>query len=222
MLGVLFNAAAIAIGGLIGMIANKHIPKKLADLLLIANGLCAIYIGISGSLSGENALITVLSMSIGGIIGYVLKLDDRVNNGARKIEEKFAKGEATGGFAKGFSAASILFCVGAMAIIGSIQASFGDNSVLMTKGVMDGVTAAVMASSLGYGVIFSAIPIIIYQGAIVLLAPYIAPEYCLNEMTCAGSILVAVIGLNMIGVTKIKVMDLMPAMFIPILLCLFM
>lgn len=222
MLGVLFNAATIAVGGLIGLLANKHMPKKLADLLLIANGFCAIYIGIKGSLSGENALITVLSMSIGAIIGYLLKLDDRVNNGARKIEKKFTKDGEEGGFAKGFSAASILFCVGAMAIVGSIQASFGDNSVLMTKGIMDGVTAAVLASTLGYGVIFSSIPIIIYQGAIVLLAPYIAPEYCLNEMTCAGSIVVAIIGLNMVGVTKVKVMDLMPAMFVPILLCLFM
>ena len=237
MIAVIVNAAAIIIGGATGLILKKGIPEGLGDLIMKGMALCVMYIGISGSLKGENTLIAVLSILIGAIIGYVLRLDERLNNFADRLEKKTGKkeldkidlkrdGVEKPRVAEGFVTATLLFCIGAMAIVGSLQAGLsGDYETLFTKSTIDGITAAIFAATLGYGVLLSAIPVFVYEGIIVLISGYAAPylsEYIIGEMTCVGSLLIIAISINMLGLTKIKIMNLMPAIFIPIILCQFM
>lgn len=234
MIAVIVNAAAIILGGAAGLILKKGIPEGMGDLIMKGMALCVMYIGISGSLKGENTLIAVLSMLIGAILGYIFRLDDRLNNFADNIEKKTGKENAVKvdsiekdvektRVAEGFVTATLLFCIGAMAIVGSLQAGLsGDYETLFTKSTIDGITAAIFAATLGYGVLLSAIPVFIYEGIIVLISGYAAPylsEYIIGEMTCVGSLLILAISINMLGLTKIKIMNLMPAIFIPILLC---
>ncbi len=230
MLGVISNSLAIVAGGLLGIIFKKYIPKNLGDVLLKALGLCVIYIGIDGALTGENTLVLILSMVIGTVIGTLLKLEDRFSNFGKKCEEKFKKSDNKeynrNSFSEGFVNASLLFCVGAMAVVGSLQAGIaGNNSTLFTKSLLDGISSVVFASTMGVGVIFSSVAVFLYQGAIALLANVVSlflTDACVNEMTSVGSLLITAIGLNMLGLTKIKIMDMLPAVFLPVVLCLFM
>ena len=227
MLGTIVNAIAVIIGGLIGLCLKKGLPKKLSDAVMTGVALCTVYIGISGCLKGQNPLITVISIAVGAVVGTLLDLDGKLNSLGDKVEEKFSKnpGEKMS-LAQGFVSASLLFCVGAMAIMGALQSGLtGDNQTLYTKSLLDFISSIVFASSMGVGVLLSAIVIIIYQGGIALLSGIVAPllsDAAVAEMTCAGSILLIGLGLNLLGVTKIKIMNYIPAIFLPILLCMFM
>lgn len=227
MLAVLINGAAILVGGLLGLLLKKGMPEEMGALIMKAIALCVIYIGVSGSLIGENTLILILSMMVGAVIGFLLKLDERLNRLAKKIEDKTKsdKTSSKSNFAEAFVTATLLFCVGALAIVGSLQAGLvGDYEMLFTKSLMDGISSVIFAASLGFGVLFSAIPLVAYQGGIVLISGFVAPylsDNIINEMTAVGSLLILAIGLNMLGITHIKVMNLMPAVFLPILLCQF-
>jgi uncharacterized membrane protein YqgA involved in biofilm formation len=162
-------------------------------------------------------------MALGAIIGTLLHLEDGVKLLGQKIEAAVSKNGGSN-IAKGFVSASLLFCVGAMAITGPLDSGLkGDHSIQYTKALLDGIAAVVFASSLGVGVLFSAAFVLVYQGSITLLAVYIKPflnEFVINEMSCVGSLLIMAIGFNMLGITKIKVMDMVPAIFLPILLCM--
>ena len=222
LLGAAVNAAAVLLGGSAGIIIGKALNKKVADAVMTGLGLVVVYIGISGAFSGKNTLVAIISIAIGAVIGTLLALEDRVAALGKKLEEKVSK-NGDGRIAKGFVSASLLFCVGAMSITGPIDSGLrGDHTVQYTKAVLDGIGAVVFASSFGVGVLFSALFIIVYQGGITLLAGFIAPyltETIVNEMTCVGSLLIMALGFNMLGITKIKVMDLVPAIFLPIALC---
>ena len=226
MIGVITNSLTIIAGSIFGMIFKKYIPKNLGDMLMKALGLCVIYIGISGAFKCENSLILILSMVIGTVIGTLLKFEDRFNAFSEKIGEKLSKNNKNVNFSEGFVNASLLFCVGAMAVVGSLQAGISnDNTLLFTKSLLDGVSSIVFSSTLGIGVLFSSVAVFVYQGAIALFASVIAPfltDSCVNEMTASGSLLIMAIGFNMLKITKIKIMDMLPAVFVPILLCLFM
>ena len=212
------NMLAVIAGGAIGLAIGSRFPKRM--------GLCVLYIGISGLLKGQNQLIIILSMAIGTIIGELLDLDAKLNALGNKLQEKFKKGSGKTTIAEGFVSASLLFCVGAMAIVGSLQAGLtGDNHMIYTKSLLDFVAAIIFASSLGIGVLFSSVFVLIYQGSIVLLAQWISPylgDNVVAEMTCTGSLLIIALSLNMLGMTKLKVMNYVPAVFLPIILCLFM
>ena len=223
MLGVIVNTATVLIGSSVGLAAKKAIPKEWADFILKGIALCVMYIGITGSLEGENTLIMILAMATGAVIGTALDLDRHLNNFAERLENRFKKeGEKTT-IAEGFISASLLFCVGAMTIVGSLQAGLtGDNQMLFTKATLDGISSIVFASSLGIGVVFSAAFVFIFQGAIVLLAQLVEPfleTAVISEMTCVGSLLIMALSLNMLGVTRLKVMNYTPAIFMPILIC---
>lgn len=227
MSGVFANVGTVVLGSLIGILFKKAIPKSLADILMQGLGLCTLFIGVQGALKGQNTLIMILSVVLGTVIGTILKLDDRLNNLGNKIESKFKKQDGGNtSLAQGFVTSSLVFCVGAMTIVGSLNAGlYGDNTMLYTKAMLDLVSSCVFASTLGFGVTLSAIFVFVFQGALVLLAGVAAPifsDVLIAEMTCAGSILIMGIGLNLIGITKIKVMNMLPAMFVPIVLCLFM
>lgn len=223
MIGVIANTIAVIIGGLIGLVGKKVIPETWNDIIVKAIGLVAIYVGITGALNGENTLILIMSLVFGAMIGEGLKLDERLDSLAGNMEKRFDAKGGKSNFAEGFITASLLMCVGAMTVVGALNAGLkGDNSLLFTKTAMDGVSAIMFTASLGIGVIFASVPVFIIEGGIVLLAAAISPVLTtsvVNEMTCAGSLLIVALGLNMTVGTKLKVMNYMPAVFLPIAFC---
>lgn len=227
MTGTIVNAIAVIVGSSIGLLLKKGIPQRFSDSIMKAVALCVIYIGIDGCLKGENTLITIISMAVGALVGELLKLDDGLNNLGKKLENKFSKtNDEESSIAKGFVTASLLFCVGAMAIVGSLESGIGGNhEILFSKSLLDFISSIIFSASMGIGVMFSAVFVFVYQGLITVLAQFVGPylsEAVIAEMTCTGSILIIALGLNMLGVTKLKVMNYIPAVFLPILLCLFM
>ena len=226
MLGVLVNVGTVLIGSLVGLFLKRGIPEKVTEALMIGIGLCTVFIGISGALEGENTLVLILSMAIATVIGTLLDIDKQLNRLAAYVEARFKQKEGQVTVAEGFVTASLLFCVGAMTIVGSLQAGLtGDYEMLFTKATLDLVSSCVLAASLGIGVLLADIFVLVFQGGIVLLAGLVAPfltDYAIGEMTCAGSVLIIALGLNLIGVTKIKVANYLPVIFIPPILCLFM
>ena len=240
--GTIINSLAILAGSLLGLVlqAATHrsskdvdvggIGGRLQTIVMEGMSLCVLYIGISGSLKGQNTLIAIISIAIGAVVGELLDLDRRMHTLGDWVQAKTARlihtQEGAPSVADGFVAASLVFCVGAMAIVGSLENGLtGNYDTLKAKSVIDGIAAIVFASSLGVGVAFSAAAIFVYQGAISLAAGLLAPllsDTVIAEMTCVGSLLIVALSLNMLNVTKIKVMNLVPAIFLPILLCTFM
>ncbi len=218
MLGVIINVITVILGSSVGLLLKKGIPERVSSAVMIGLGACTLCIGISGSLSGGNALILIASVVLGALIGTLLNIDGALCRLAGWVETKFKKkGEGTS-LAQGIVTATLLFCVGAMTVTGSIRAGLtGDSSVLITKAMLDLVSSMMLATSLGVGVLLSAVPVFIIQGGLVLLAGLIAPFMsagAINEMTCAGSLLIIMIGTNLMGITKIKVADFLPAILL--------
>ncbi|MBR3802280.1 MAG: DUF554 domain-containing protein [Clostridia bacterium] len=224
--GSYINVVLVVAGGALGLLLKKGLPERVSDAVMKALGLCVLYIGIDGCLEGSNALIAVVSMAVGTIFGSAVDLDKHMNNFASKVEKKLSKkSDSKTNMAQGLVTATLLYCVGAMAVVGSLESGIsGDHSTLITKSVIDGVSSIVLASTLGYGVLLSAAPLFVYQGGITLLAGVVAPflnDYTVAHMTCVGSLLIIAIAFNMIGITKIKVMNSLPAVFLPVLICQF-
>ena len=245
--GTIINALAILAGSAAGILlkfcagrlsrsfpalggaAAVRLGERLQDIIMKGVALCVLYIGISGCLKGNDTLVAILSMVLGAVLGELLDLDRRMHqlgDWVQKKTEFLSRGEGESTVSEGFVTASLLFCVGAMAIVGALENGLtGNYDTLKAKSMLDGITAIIFASSLGIGVAFSAAAVFVYQGLISLLASAISPflgDAVIAEMTCVGSLLIVALGLNMLGVTKIKVMNLVPACLLPILLCLFM
>lgn len=225
MLGTLVNAGAIIAGGILGMLLQKGLPENLRKTLMAGMGLCVVLIGLKGALGTGSEMLVILSIVLGCIIGVLLKLEQRLENVGTRLQMLFAtRGSET--FAKGFVTATLMYCVGAMAIVGSMDAGLrGDHSTLLAKSVLDGVSSVILTSMMGPGVLLSAGSVLIYQGAITLLAQVAAPiltERVITEMSAVGGLLVVGIGLNMIRKDHIPVGDMLPAMFMPLLLTLVM
>lgn len=222
MIGVLVNTLAVLVGSAIGLLLKKGIPTKISETMMKGLGLCTLFIGWSGALKGENTLVLILSMALGVLIGEGVDLDRRLNGFAEGLEKRFHKEGGQISLAEGFITASLLFCVGAMSVVGSMQAGLsGDYEMLFTKSVLDFISAMVFASTLGVGVMMAGGAVLIFQGLIVLLAQLVAPfltEMVVAEMTCVGSVLIFALGLNIVGIGKFKVLNYLPAVFFPILL----
>ena len=217
MLGVLVNVITVIAGSLIGLLFKKGIPEKVSNAAMTGIGVCTLYIGIDGSLCGENVLIAIASVVIGVIIGTLVDIDGKLDRFAKKVESGFNKGSGIS-IAEGLVTATLLFCVGSMTVTGSIQAGLtGDNSVLFTKAMLDLVSSAMLASSLGIGVLMASVSVFIIQGGLVLLSELIAPVMnsgAINEMTCVGSLLIIMLGTNLMGLSKFKVADFLPAIIL--------
>lgn len=222
MLGTWVNCIAIALGGGIGLIAKRGISEKLNRSIMSALALCVLYIGISGAMECQNILIVILSMVIGTIIGEGLDLDAKIRRLGESLEKRVNKNGADGTIAKGFVTASLLFCVGAMAIVGSLQSGIsGNHETLFAKSLMDGIAAAVLTSTLGFGVLLSSGFVFVYQGAITFCASFLEPlltDVIIAEMTCTGSLIIVALAFNMLEITNIKVMNYVPAIFVPIVI----
>lgn len=222
MFGTIINVISILIGGLIGLLFHKKSPRALGERIMEGFGLFVIAIGIKGALEGNNSLLYIFSIIIGALIGESLKLDHKLNKFTCYLENKFVK-ENDDGFKEGFITTTILFCVGAMAIIGPMNGVLkGDYEILYIKSTLDGVTAFIFASAYGFSVLLSAVCVLVYQGIVSILAfalKDILSVETINNFSVVGSLLVAGIGFNMLKLSskKINVVNLLPAIFIPIL-----
>ena len=222
--GVLVNALTVIIGSTVGLILKKQIPEKLTNAVMTAIGLCTIAIGVTGVIKGENQLVMIISLVFGTIVGTLIDIDGKLSRLGDKFQNKRAKNgnvhsdNAT--FSQGFVTASLLFCVGAMTIVGSMNAGIsGDNQMLYTKSVLDLISSSMLATSLGFGVFCASGFVLVFQGALVALAMALCSflnDFAVNELICAGSVMITALGLNLIGVTKIKVANLLPGLiFVP-------
>lgn len=221
MIATIVNCLAIIAGCLVGLIIKGGIPEKLSTNIMNGIALCVLYIGISGSLGGENTLITIISMALGSLIGELIDIDKSLNKLGSFIQSKFSTKDEEDSIAKGFVYSSLLFCVGAMAVVGSLESGLtGNYETLFAKSVLDGISSVIFTASLGIGVIFSAVSVFLYQGIITLGASLLSgvlSESVVGSMTAIGSLLIIGLGLNMLKATNIKVANLLPAMFMPII-----
>lgn len=223
LLGAAVNATAIFFGSAVGLLFKKGIPERMQKTLTAALGLCVVFIGFKGAMDGGTLLIVSLSLVLGGLLGEWPDIDRRLNQFGAFLQKKISKNpEST--FGEGFVSSTLFVCVGAMAIVGAIEAGMkGDFGTYYTKALLDGVTVLIMTASLGFGCFFSGVVLLVYEGALTLAAQFIAgflTEQMITELSCVGSILVLAIGLNLLKITKIKVANLLPAAFLPIVFCL--
>ena len=219
MIGVFVNVATVLLGSTVGLLFRKGIPERISKAMMLAIGLCTLYIGIDGALEGSNTIVLILSMVVGTLIGTLIDIDDKINRIGQFIERKLKKeGEKTS-IAEGFMTASLLFCVGAMTIVGSLNAGLtGDNTLIFTKSILDLISSCLLASTLGIGVMLAAIFVLIIQGGLVLLAGLLqgvlTDQALIAEITCAGSVMIIGLGLNILGITKLKVANFLPALLL--------
>ena len=229
-MGTLINCCLILLGGTLGLIFKKAVSKQMEYSIEKAVGLAVSLIGLCGALSimlqsgadgrlkSSGELLLVVSLALGTFIGEALKLDDRLNRGCQAIERRFKASN----FSNGFITASLIYCIGAMAIVGAIQDGLlGDSTTLVTKGIIDGITSVVLAATLGYGVLFSVVPVLVYQGAITLLAgtmETVLVGRLLDNICMVGYALVLCIGINFLytGDKKIKTVNMLPAILVPV------
>lgn len=231
-LGTIVNVAAIVVGGLAGLLGGRRIPERLQKTLMSAMGVSVLFVGVSGALSqmlrAEGGALTVqgtmmmmiLSLAVGAVLGELLDLEDRMERFGAWLKVK-TKSESDGGFIGAFVTASLTVCIGAMAIVGSIQDGIlGDHATLFAKAVLDLVIIMVMTASMGKGCIFSAIPVGILQGSVTLLARLLQPVFtdaALSNLSLVGSVLVFCVGLNLVWGKKIRVANLLPSLLIAVI-----
>ncbi len=227
ILGALVNGIATVFGGVLGLVFKRRVSQKLGDFLMSGLGLCVVLVAVQGMVKGGDVIVTVLSIVIGGALGYWIDIDRAVHRFGdwvqRRINKAFKGRTAFGNFSDGFVASTLFICIGAMAILGSLQSGLQlDHSTLYAKALIDMVVVMVMATTLGIGVPFSGVCVFVYEAILSLgaslLAPYLT-DAVINEMVCAGSLLLLAIGLNMLKITDIKVANFLPAAFLPIVVC---
>ncbi len=222
LLGTMINGIAIVAGGVLGMLIGKLLPERLRSSLMSALALVVIGIAVPGLMKDVNSLVPILSMVIGTIIGEMLNIEGAMNRLGEVMQRRFSGTPVTEGFVTG----SLVFAVGAMAIMGALESGLQQqHTILISKSVIDGVSALVFASTMGLGVALSAVTVVVLEGSVALLASVIAPylgDMVVNSITVVGSLLIVAIGLNVMGVTKLRILNMVPAVFLPILLCQFM
>ncbi len=219
MLGTIVNSIAIIAGAFIGILLKKGIKEQYTKTIMDGMGLSVVVIGIMGAIKMDNLILVIASIVVGSIVGEMLDLDKRLENLGNNMEKRFGKGDSN--FSKGFIMASLVYCIGAMAILGALESGLaGNHETLYAKSVLDGISAIIFASTLGIGVAFSAVAVFVYQGAITILASSVKDlltPIVITEMSAVGGILIMAIGVNILGIKKIKIANMLPAIFIPIL-----
>ena len=223
MLGVITNTVTVILGSMLGLLFKKGIPERVSQAVMFAIGLCTIYIGIDGALAGSNTIVLIVSLVLGTIVGTLLDIDGGINRLGSFIEKKMKRGDGKTSIAEGFMTGSLLFCVGAMTIVGSLNSGLtGDHKLIFTKSILDLISSCMLASSLGVGVTFAAVFVFVFQGALVLLAGslqgLLSDAALVAEITCAGSVMIIGLGLNLLGITKLKIANYLPAiLFVPLI-----
>jgi uncharacterized membrane protein YqgA involved in biofilm formation len=222
MLGTIVNAGAIVLGSLIGLFLSRGIPDNYKEITLSAVGLSVVLIGVRSALVSESLMIVIFSMILGALIGEWIQIEKKLENFGKFLEKKIAaKSGDTSSFARGFVTASLVFCVGSMAIVGSLESGLtGNHQTLFAKSVLDGVASIVFSSAMGVGVMFSGLAVFIYQGLITLTAVFMKNflvAETIGQMTSVGGLLIVAIGFNMLKITTIRVGNMIPAIFLPLL-----
>jgi uncharacterized membrane protein YqgA involved in biofilm formation len=220
LLGTVINVAAIAGGTLAGLLLGRRLSKPISSIMIQALGLMVMLVGGKMIMTATNPLVVLVSLVVGAVLGEWLGIERRLDQIGSKVEKRFSRKGGT--FAKAFVTASLLFCVGPLAVLGALQDGLtGDISLLLTKSGLDGISSIAFAATLGIGVLFSTIPLLLYQGGITLgasmLEPYLSTAV-VNAITATGGLLVIGIGLNILQVAKIRVGNMLPAILIAALL----
>ena len=228
-MGLITNFLSIIIGGILGLTIGKKFNEDIKNIIVDCAGIFIMVIGIKSALVAQKDIMILIYLIIGAVIGQLINIDKRIKNFSQFLEDKFVKEKDSlnnkKSFAKGFSTATILYCVGAMAILGSINSGLtNDNTILNIKAILDGVISIVLTSIYGIGVIFSAISVTIYQGIFYLFASQIKGylnSQAISELNAVGGVLVLAIGINMTFKKDIKTANMLPAIFIPLLVSIF-
>ncbi|MDD2496558.1 MAG: DUF554 domain-containing protein [Desulfitobacteriaceae bacterium] len=215
MWGTIVNVLAIIGGTILGVLGGRLLSDDNRDTVTKGVSLCVILIGLQMAFATEHLIVLLVSIVLGGVTGEIIGIEKYLNRFAAYLEKSLKGGSGKSGLAKGFVTATLIYCVGAMAIMGSLQSGLtGEHSILYAKSFIDGVTSVVLSSTLGIGVALSALPLFFYQGSITLLAGWIEPyiiEEAITEMKAAGGLLILAIGLNMLEIIRIRVGNLLPA-----------
>ncbi len=219
MLGTIVNCIAIIAGCLAGLLFRGGIPEKYNRTIMHAISLAVIVIGVGAALKSEELIIIIFSLALGSLLGELLRIEDHLASLGRALEKRFSKDD--GDFYKGFITATLLFCVGSMAIVGSLESGLtGNHQTLFAKSALDGITSIVLASTFGVGCLFSAVPLFLYQGAITMAAvfvrPFLQPEVA-AQMSSVGGVLIMAIGVNLLGAAKIRIGSMIPSVFLPLI-----
>lgn len=219
MLGNILNVVAIIVGGLLGAFLKEGIKENHKDIIIGALGLSALVMGITSAIKTENLILMIISLIVGSLLGESLDIEHRMDGIGEKLSKALGKEDSD--ISRGLVTSTLVFCIGAMAIMGPLEAGLNnDNSVLYVKAILDGITALIFASNLGIGVVFSAVPVFIYQSSITLLAFYIkdfiSPDLIL-ELSAVGGVLIMAIGLNLLDLKKMRVGNMLPSVLIPVL-----
>ncbi len=219
MLGTIVNSLAIIVGSLAGLLFRNGIPEKYNQTVMQVLGLCVLLIGIKGALGSDDLLIIIVSCALGALIGEWIGIEHYLEKIGKFLQSKLSS--SAGGFSAGFVTASLMYCVGSMAIVGSLESGLaGNHATLFAKSTIDGIVSVILSSSMGIGVMFSAVSVLIYQGAITLAAGLLKPlliPAVVSQMSATGGLLIIGIGLNMMREKKLKVGNMLPAVFLPLI-----
>lgn len=222
-LGAVVNALAIGVGAALGLLLHGRLPEKMRQIVFQGLGLCVVVIGMQMALQGKNSISVVLSVLIGGVSGEFLRLEERFNGLVTRFKSLLHSSNAR--FVEGLVNASLIYCIGAMAILGSFDEGIrGDRSILFTKSLLDGFASIALASTYGSGVFFASVPVLLYQGMLTVFANFFQswfPEYLIAQLTATGGVLVLGIGVNLLGVTSIRLSSLLPSLAVIVPLSLF-
>ena len=222
MIATFINAGLVLLGSIIGLVFKNRISERFSVSVSLALGLCVLGIGISNLLQGEDTLCLIICMVLGTLLGELLNIEGRLDSAGELLRRKVSRKDSPNRFTEGFVTASLMYCIGAMSVAGSLEAGLNHNySIIISKGVIDGVTAITFSAAMGVGVVFSVLPILVYQGALTLLAgvagPYLS-DAVIAGMTSTGGAIIVGLAINMLGLgkAKIKVGNMLPAIFLPI------
>lgn len=221
MLGNIVNTVAIIGGSILGIFFKKGLPLKIKDIIMSSMGLFLLTLAIKDAIKFNNAIFTLTCLLLGAVIGEFLMIDDNLKRLGTYFEEKFSNNDNNNDIVKGFTTTSIMFCVGAMAIVGSIKSGLtNDNEILLIKALLDGIFSLIFASKYGIGVLFSSIVVFLYQGSLYFLAFFIKnslSENIIAEISTLGGIIMIGLAFNLLFDKNIKIGNMVPALFIPII-----
>ena len=219
MLGTIVNTLAVVAGALVGYFFKKFIPDRYSDTIIKAISLSVILIGLQMALEVNNVLLMIVSLFLGSLIGEVLDIEDKLDKAGNMIEDKLSS--LKGNISQGFVAATLIYCTGSMAIVGAIEGGLlNKHDILFAKSFLDGIMSIALAASLGIGVLFSSLSVFVYQGSIVMIAGFaksLLTDAVVNEMSAIGGLLIMAIGLNFLIKERIRIGNMLPSIFIPII-----
>jgi uncharacterized membrane protein YqgA involved in biofilm formation len=218
LLGTVVNTLSIIAGSLLGLLFRGKIPQKYSQTIMHGIGLAVVLIGIKSALKTDAILMVIISLAVGSLLGELLGIEDKLDQMGNWIGRRISKDSS--GISKGFVSASLLYCVGAMAIIGAMESGLtGNHQTLFAKSILDGIGSVLFASTLGIGVLFSAASVFVYQGFLTLTAAWIKPflsAEVVAQMSAIGGLLIVAIGISLLEIKKVKIGNMLPAIFIPL------